>query len=288
MGRKRSRSQSTSSSSGHGSEDGSSSRKHRRIDKGKGREHASGRYKPSREQQLNAGDDFYAKNKELRHWLLHGRSKPRQFAKLDSREQRKYFRRFAKRWNKGKLDPGYYDGSLFDDGPVLGEERSKTNGREDDATTAVIVGPNRPTLEDLALQREVQLDYEATLRDASRVEKKLSTREAKEEERETRATGRDRLQEKKQEKREGNREMAATKEQGDMEFGEDFLIGGSSSSFADAIRRRDMSKQGQARQRKQIEKVTIMDERRTESRKKEDGLMAHFKAMAAARYGTGS
>ena len=273
MGRKRSRSHASNSSFDSESEIVSKSSKRSGNDKGKGREHE--RYRPNKDEEIDAHDDFYTRNKEFRHWLLHGRSKSKQFAQLESNDQRAYFKRFVKRWNRGKLDRAYYDGSLLHNngGPDSASNKQENPASEGAGGAAPTLGPSRPTMEDLLLQQEVDQDEKAFQKDASRAESKRSMREAKQDERESRPTGRDRVQEKRHEKRQGNREMAAAKEQGDLEFGEDFLIGGTSSSFAEAVRRRDMSKQGQARQRKLAEKAAFLDEKRTDLQKKENSTM---------------
>ena len=266
---KRERAYSTSSSSG-GSEHESSSKRSRR-DKGKSREKSSNRHRLSKDEEINPSDDFYTKSKEFRHWLLN-RRKPKQFTKMDASDQKRYFKKFCRRWNKGKLDASYYEGSL------LGEPTSSSivpaTSRES-REPARALGPARPaTMDDLAMQREAELDYRASQKDASRLLSKRDQRETRQEERDNRATGRDRVMEKRAEKREGAREMASAREQGDMEFGDDVLMGGSSSSFQDAIRRRDSSRQHQERQRKMAEKQAVLGEKLTEMQKKENDTMA--------------
>lgn len=259
---KRDRSYSSSSSSGSEHESG----KRVKRDKGKGRQ-KQGRHHLSKSEQISPSDDFYAKSKEFRHWLSNKR-KPKQFAKMDAFDHKRYFKKFARRWNKGKLDAGYYDGSLF------GEQTSLT-------TSASLwepgqqLGPARPvTIDDLAMQREAELDYRSAQKNADRFMSKRDQREIRQEERDNRATGRDRVMEKRAEKRESARAMASAKEQGDMEFGDDVLMGGSSSSFQDAIRRRDASRHNQERQRKLAEKQAVLGEKKTEMQRKENDTMA--------------
>lgn len=298
---KRSRSYSSDSSSDYDSDErhsssrkrssGSASSSRRRQSSSSGKkkekEREVERWRPSRSEQIDADDDWYTKSKEFRHWLLHGRSKPKTFTKMDSKEQKKYFKKFVKKWNRGKLDKGYYDGSIVGDAvfsqlaaPGQGDAHVRPPSSSTGTRPSVgPLGPSRPTVEDLALLDEAERDERAAQKDQSRAEYKRAQRESRQEERENRATGRDRLMEKRAEKRESARAMASAKEQGDMEFGEDYLMGGTSSSFAEALRRRDA--QEKFRQRKQLEKAAVTEEKRSEYQKKEDSTMAMVSGMRA-------
>lgn len=294
-------------SSSSGSDDDSDydrSKRSRRNDKGKSKERGE-RYRLSKADELSS-DDFYAKNKEFRYWLSHKR-KPKEFIKLDSSDQRRYFKKFIRRWNKGKLDHGYYTGSLF--GESIAREETPDPSASSNGVPRSVAGPSRPRLDDLVLAEEAERDIKATERENRRAEYKRERREAKMDERENRATGRDRLLEKRAEKREVAKELAQAREPGDMEYGEDFLFGaGRSDSFAAAIRKRDSSKAYQKRQQKEAERRAVNDERFAERQKKEDQTMAmvgnalwtsvllklsfrvlnQFKSLAAARFGSGS
>jgi hypothetical protein len=294
-------------SSSSGSDDDSDydrRKRSHRSDKGKSRDH-SDRYYPSRAEELS-NDDFFAKNKEFRYWLSHKR-KPKDFIKMDSSDQRRYFKKFVKRWNRGKLDRGYYDGSLMDDKAAVSLTRRDDKDSEDDEVEVgpsrpTIVGPPRPKLDDLALHRERELDAKAARRESKQQDYKKEKREAKREEREDRATGRDRLLEKKAEARSSAKEMAQAKEQGEMDFSETFLLGaGRNDSFAAAIKRRDNSKGWQ----KEAERRVVNEERFGERQKKELQTMdmvsisrfkaprriliphatSQLKALAAAKFG---
>jgi hypothetical protein len=270
---KRERSYSTSSSSGSEHE----SSKRSRRDKGKSREKSSrGRHRLEKDEEINPKDDFYAKNKEFRHWLAN-RRKPRHFTKLDASDQKRYFKKFCKRYNKGKLEPIYYDGSLLGEpAPAAAIVPASLSISKDIGPS---IGPARPsTLDDLAMQREAESDYRAQQKDAERLVSKRDQRESRQEERDGRATGRDRVMEKRAEKRESARAMANAREQGDMEFGDDVLMGGSSSSFQEAIKRRDASRHNQERQRKLAEKQAVLGEKKTEMQRKETDTMAMVSA----------
>ena len=207
---------------------------------------------------------------------------------LDSKQQHKYFQRFAKKWNRGKLDNSYYNGSLFSAEQSADEEVSK-NGQSISRNISSLTsgpadyGPSRPSYDDLSMQRETELDQSAADRDAMRRERKKENREARQEQQADRATGRDRLQEKRAERRESNRAMAQSREQGDMVFGEDFLLGGGGSSFQDAIRRRDAARRNSKRGREALEKKAVLDDKKAELRQKEDSTMAMVGIRLSAR-----
>ncbi|KAL9933225.1 hypothetical protein V8E36_007943 [Tilletia maclaganii] len=55
-------------------------------------------------------EDFYQKAAEFKHWLRS--SKHKYLDELSSREARRYFDKFAKRWNRGELDDAYYKGEV--------------------------------------------------------------------------------------------------------------------------------------------------------------------------------
>jgi hypothetical protein len=70
--------------------------------------------------KLTVKDDYYQKQKEFQHWLL--AEKGIYFNDLeDSKDQLKYFKKFVKRWNKGKLDQSYYNDEL----ELFNDKRSK-------------------------------------------------------------------------------------------------------------------------------------------------------------------
>ncbi|KAJ1660944.1 hypothetical protein IWQ61_000205 [Dispira simplex] len=53
-------------------------------------------------------NDYYAKNPEFRRWLH--RKKHMYFDELSSKENRRYFAKFVKAWNRGELSERYYRG----------------------------------------------------------------------------------------------------------------------------------------------------------------------------------
>ena len=188
---------------------------------------------------------------------------------MDAKDQRHYFKKFVKAWNKGKLDKRYYDATHADS-----MDSDQREMRQGETNNRIQLGPARPNGTDLTLLEEAEQDHRDAERSAHRHEVKRDRKEARREEQENRATGKDRILEKRAEQRESNKAMAASREQGDMEFGDDVLMGGSSSSFAEAVRRRDASRQNQQKQKRAVEKEAALKDLRSEARKKEDSTMA--------------
>lgn len=271
------RSHYSSSSESDYDSDNDRSKRSRRSDKGKSKDRTD-RYRLSKADELSS-DDFYAKNKEFRYWLAHKR-KPKEFSKMDSSDQRRYFKKFVRRWNKGKLEQGYYTGSLF--GESIARDPSPDPQPNPDGSRRPVAGPSRPRLDDLVLTQEAERERKAAERDSQRAEYKREKLEAKHEERENRATGRDRLLEKRAEQRATVKEMAQAREQGEKEFDETFLLGaGGNDSFAAAIRKRDASKSYQKQQHKQAERRAVNEERFSERQKKEDQTMAMVSCVSS-------
>ena len=262
-----------------------SSRRDKDKDKGKGKgrgKEKAPRYTLRDEDKIDVKQHYLSKNREYRRWLIAPeRKKPRPFMTLDSSEQKRLFKKFAKQWNKGKLDRSFYEA----DGPV---HLGGCGAEDDEPGPRLQLGPalpppsppapgarnGAPSLDDLAMQRDAELDARAARKDAERGEYKRAQKEGRQEERENRATGRDRIQEKRMEQRESGRAMAAAKEQGDMEFSETYLMGGASSSFQDAVRRRDNSKAHRERERKVAERQAAVNEKVTEMKKRDNDTMA--------------
>ncbi|KAK9894708.1 hypothetical protein P389DRAFT_197989 [Cystobasidium minutum MCA 4210] len=278
------RSHYSSSSESDYDSDNDRSKRFRKSDKGKGKERGD-RYRLSKADELST-DDFYAKNKEFRYWLSHKR-KPKEFIKMDSSDQRRYFKKFVRRWNKGKLESGYYTGSFF--GESIAREGPEESQSRQNGVDRPVAGPSRPRPDDLILSQEAERERRDLERENRRTDYKRERKEAKREEQENRSTGRDRLLEKRAEQREISKQLAQSREQGEKEFDETFLLGaGSNDSFAAAIRKRDSSKAYQRQQQREAERRAINEERFSEKQKKENETMAMLKALAAARYGTGS
>ncbi|KAI9294165.1 hypothetical protein K502DRAFT_342654 [Neoconidiobolus thromboides FSU 785] len=53
-------------------------------------------------------DDYYRKNSEFRLWLLENKGK--YFMEMNNEDQKKYFKKFVKKWNSGVLEDKFYDG----------------------------------------------------------------------------------------------------------------------------------------------------------------------------------
>jgi hypothetical protein len=130
---------------------------------------------------------------------------------------------------------------------------------------------------------------------------------AREDGRDERATGRERLLEKRIEKRESNRAFVERDEGGGLELDEDFLMGGDSfesrfgvdfshpsSVHSDDWRENRLEARDRARERARgrregprEERAAELLDRSREYRRKEEQTMAMLKGLAQARFGGG-
>ncbi|KAI5475612.1 hypothetical protein MNV49_001122 [Pseudohyphozyma bogoriensis] len=261
--------------------------------------------------------DYFLKATELKVWL--DEVKGKRLGELSGENARAYFKKFVKGWNRGLLDAKFYNGinSSTVSASTSSSHRwnfSKATERElDDAarlrkdingpsssrdgppssssyrpTIGPTMGPTMPpqygAVEALQNEREAERAAREDAKYARKGEYKKAAREAREEERDNRATGRDRLMEKRAE---GN---AVRKEYGQRrdddaapELDEDTLMGGG-GSFAAMVAARDRAK-ANGRGRMQEERKAVMSDKMQAARAKEDETMAQFRALAAARFG---
>ncbi|EGD80896.1 hypothetical protein PTSG_11743 [Salpingoeca rosetta] len=88
--------------------------RHSSSDDGSDRRSSSGSSSSSSDsdapEERLAEDDYYRKNAEFRHWLKHKKHKTLDDYSYDKR--RKYFKKFVKYWNHGRLSQKYYDGGF--------------------------------------------------------------------------------------------------------------------------------------------------------------------------------
>ncbi|KAI9091433.1 hypothetical protein DFS34DRAFT_324481 [Phlyctochytrium arcticum] len=68
-------------------------------------------------------EDYYDKSTEFQTWLRY--EKKRYFEELSGDEARKYFAKFVRRWNKGKLQDRYYQGIAASEIPAAERSRHK-------------------------------------------------------------------------------------------------------------------------------------------------------------------
>ncbi|KAI8849384.1 hypothetical protein BC829DRAFT_470959 [Chytridium lagenaria] len=88
-------------------------KKHRKNDDDSDRSSSSGSDSPAmakarRGQSRISTEDYYAKSTEYIVWLKDAKGKF--LDELDGKASRKYFKKFIKRWNRGKLDAKLYEG----------------------------------------------------------------------------------------------------------------------------------------------------------------------------------
>ncbi|KAM0786011.1 hypothetical protein ACM66B_006827 [Microbotryomycetes sp. NB124-2] len=261
-------------------------------------------------------DDFFLKSNEFRVWLNEKKSK--RLDSLKSSDARHYFKKFVRRWNSGRLSTKLYSGvqssqisstlntshawtfknasqrELDDASRIRKEIDLGGNGRQSGSSGSgggVVVGPSLPTggsLEALHLSRDAARDTREDDRRRERDQVKRSRRDERQDERENRATGRDRLVEKRKEKAASHREMRDSREAGGgmQEIDDETLMGGGGSdSFRAAIEARDRARSNNRRARAQEERQAEMKDKVSAMRAKENDTMSALRELAAARFG---
>ncbi|KAK4330474.1 LOW QUALITY PROTEIN: hypothetical protein RTBOTA2_006135 [Rhodotorula toruloides] len=209
-------------------------------------------------------DDYFLKATELKLWLWEEKGK--KLDNLKTEDARRYFRKFCRAWNRGRLSNNYYNGispaslpssistshswsfakaSQADLDAAASVRKSIDTGsktRSYDAGSSSVVGPSLPSqrgpalgpsmppssaVERLQLERDARQSASESERSASHAKRKRESRDARDEERDNRATGRDRLMEKRREGNASRRDFEASREAGMQEFDDDALMGGS-------------------------------------------------------------
>ncbi|KIY43408.1 hypothetical protein FISHEDRAFT_53506 [Fistulina hepatica ATCC 64428] len=261
--------------------------------------------------------DYFRKSDEFRLWLRD--EKDRYFDELSGEKARSYFRKFVKRWNKGKLPDEFYAGIdtstidaqsqtsykwSFADKKTKADEEAIRAVREEVGTAARVRsavspsdsqskgpvagpssgrlhGPTLPSSADLAFARENEAE---SMKQDRKYDLRRDRKEAKDRIEDMvgpREVGREGMLEKRAHLREENR---AYRERGDdgFEANESTLYGGG-DSFKERIARRDASrrKYEQAREGKTME----TRERANQMREKERSTMDMFMKLAQERFG---
>eukprot|EP00004_Rigifila_ramosa_P014101 TRINITY_DN3179_c1_g1_i1.p1 TRINITY_DN3179_c1_g1~~TRINITY_DN3179_c1_g1_i1.p1 ORF type:complete len:222 (+),score=48.08 TRINITY_DN3179_c1_g1_i1:218-883(+) len=212
---------------------------------------------------------------EFRVWLKE--EEGRFFDELDADHQRKHFRSFRKRWNRGKLSKKYYDGSLAEQSKLIGRTRhewtfrgaEKPEGadkeRVEKREIAPLAGPRKRSAEEAFEEEEEREQQYKRLK----LEQKKWNRDRKEdlEELVPKATGREALVEKKQAAR---AERRAREESPDAVPGVDVM--GSDGGFK-AMVARQRAKREETAAKKQAD----LNERLTAYQQKEKEKMDAFK-----------
>ncbi|KAH9175511.1 hypothetical protein EDB89DRAFT_1847644 [Lactarius sanguifluus] len=259
--------------------------------------------------------DYFLKSPEFRVWLKDDKRK--YFDELSGEKARKYFHKFVKEWNRGKLDKSLYAGidpskqSATSQTAYKWNFASKRTRAEDEALQAAraevgaatyraggepssrtgdgsnkrVQGPSLPPQADRVLARESAEEQAAAERNYQRKRDKAEARDRVEDMVGPREVGRERMLEKKRERREGDR---AFREKGDegLEIDEGTLLGGG-NSFKAEIARRDAArtKFQQKRESAREEKISASRERASAIREKDKATMDMFMQMAKERYG---
>ncbi|KAF8506952.1 hypothetical protein F5888DRAFT_1603097 [Russula emetica] len=257
--------------------------------------------------------DYFLKSAEFRVWLKE--EKHKYFDELSGEKARRYFHKFVKEWNRGKLDTSLYAGvdpskqSATSQTAYKWAFASKRTKADNDALQAArtevgaatygvdngpppttsggdgsvkrIQGPTLPPQADRILAREDAEERAAAEREYQRKRDKAETRERIEDMVGPREVGRERMLEKKRDRREGDR---AFREKGDegLDIDEKTLMGGG-DSFKAQVARRDAAR---ARfEKKREEKMSTTRERAAEMREKDKATMDMFMQMAKQKYG---
>ncbi|KAI0066566.1 hypothetical protein BV25DRAFT_1868232 [Artomyces pyxidatus] len=256
--------------------------------------------------------DYFAKSVEFRVWLKD--EKRKYFDELTGEKARKYFHKFVKAWNKGKLPKSLYAGVDPSSQPATSQtkykwsfasNRSKVDNSALEAARAAVSaatygasrsstgasgsgrvqGPTLPSSADRILAREAADEYSAAERSYQRKKERAEAKERVEDMVGPREVGRERMLEKKRERREGDRAFREKGEDG-LEADEGTLLGGG-GSFQEAIARRDAArarfeqKRGVGRQ----DKMSETQERASAIRAKDKATMDMFMQMAKQKFG---
>ncbi|KAI0257400.1 hypothetical protein BJV78DRAFT_1366445 [Lactifluus subvellereus] len=277
------------------------------------RSESSSRHLPGGAEPITESD-YFLKSSEFRVWLKD--EKHKYFDELSGEKARKYFHKFVKEWNRGKLDKSLYAGvdpskqSATSQTAYKWAFASKRTKAEDEvlrtaraevgaATYGVDSGPSKPSdgrskrvqgpalppQGDRTLAREAEDEKAAAEREYQRKRDRAEARDRIEDMTGPREVGRERMLEKKRERREGDR---AFRERGDegLDVDEGTLMGGG-DSFKAQIARRDAARARfeQKREGTREDKVSASRERAAAIREKDKATMDMFMQMAKAKYG---
>ncbi|TCD67899.1 hypothetical protein EIP91_011833 [Steccherinum ochraceum] len=262
--------------------------------------------------------DYFLKSDEFRIWLKD--EKRKYLDELSGDKARKYFRKFVKAWNRGKLTKSLYAG--VDNQPASSQTAykwsfaSKASKADNAAVSAVreevgaatyersshsrannnagpstsrsrLLGPTLPSQSDLTLLRESQEEQEKGDRDLKRKRDRRDEKDRIEDMVGPKAVGKEALLEKKRAKRDADKSFREKGDEG-LELDEDTLMGaGGSDSFKAQIARRDA-----ARKRWEEKKFGGREDRDASTRERSEAIrqkdkdtMDMFMQLAKAKYG---
>ncbi|CCM02258.1 uncharacterized protein FIBRA_04341 [Fibroporia radiculosa] len=294
-----------------------SSRRHRSYSRSPSGERDRSRSRsPGRNIPLPSGvspiseSDYFLKSDEFRIWLKD--EKRKYFDELSSDKSRKYFRKFVKAWNRGKLPKDMYHGvdtlsassqtayrwsfaskSSSADHAALQAARNEvgaaTHSRHAHSSSSAgarrMQGPTLPSQSDLTLAQEAADEYRAMERGFQRKRDRKEAKERVEDMAGPKEVGREGMLEKKRAQREGDR---AFREKGDegLEVDDSTLMGGG-DSFKDRIARRDAARKRfeEKRMGGKDERIVAARERADAIRQKDKATMDTFMQMAKDKFG---
>ncbi|KAI0053381.1 hypothetical protein FA95DRAFT_1568687 [Auriscalpium vulgare] len=261
--------------------------------------------------ELISDSDYFAKSVEFRVWLKD--EKRKYFDELSGERARKYFHKFVKEWNRGKLQKSLYAGVDPSTQSATANTKYKwsfASKRSKDDTKALeaaraevgaatygggpssrsgpsasgggrVQGPTLPSAADRVLAREAAEEYDAAERTYKRKKDRMEAKDRVEDMVGPREVGRERMLEKKREKRESDRTFRERGDEG-LEADEGTLMGGG-DSFKMQIARRDAAK---ARfEQKKAERNPESQERVSAIRAKDKATMDMFMQMAKNKFG---
>ncbi|KAF9820774.1 hypothetical protein IEO21_01217 [Rhodonia placenta] len=256
--------------------------------------------------------DYFVKNDEFRVWLKD--EKRKYFDELTSDRSRKYFRKFVKAWNRGKLPKSLYSGidissassqtgykwsfaskassadnaalqAARDEVGAATYKRPSRSGLPSGSAGGRVQGPTLPSQADLTFAREAADEHRAAERDYGRKRERKEVKERVEEMVGPKEAGREGMLENKRVQRESDR---AFRERGDegLEVDESTLMGGG-DSFKERIARRDMARKrfDEKRHGPRDDRTTAIRERADAIREKDKATMDMFMQMAKQKFG---
>ncbi|EPS99407.1 hypothetical protein FOMPIDRAFT_1024263 [Fomitopsis schrenkii] len=228
---------------------------------------------------------------------------------LPSEKSRKYFRKFVKAWNRGKLPRHLYSGvaalsassqtgyrwsfaskASNADSVALQAARDEVgaathNRASSSAGSGRLQGPTLPSAADLTLAREAADEHRSAERDYQRKRGRKEVKEQLEDMIGPKPVGREGMLEKKRAQREGDRVFRERGDEG-LELDESTLMGGG-SSFKDELARRDAARRRfeEKRHGPREDRVAEARERADALRQKDRATMDMFMQMAKAKFG---
>ncbi|KAI0095170.1 hypothetical protein BDY19DRAFT_880151 [Irpex rosettiformis] len=254
--------------------------------------------------------DYFLRSDEFRVWLKD--EKHKYLDELSSERSRKYFRKFVKAWNRGKLPKSLYFGigtqAASSQTGYKWSFASKASKADTDAVRAAreevgvathqrsnvgpstsgsgrLQGPTLPSQSDLVLAREDAESRNTFERELKRKRDRKEGKERVEDMVGPKEVGREGMLEKKRARREADRSFRDKGDDG-FEMDDSTLMGGG-DSFQQQIARRDA-----ARRRKEESRFGGRDERDAAARERADALrqkdkatMDMFMQMAKEKFG---